>query len=357
MFSSLCTAIAISPNFTAQRIDENGKRWYPTVITPHCIVGKVNVERAKTLFASSTREASANYVVAEDGIVGIVDEDDRSWCSGGKYKAGEVHNGTVLTETGRTNDFHAITIEVSSDSTSPYTISAQAEQNLIKLMADIAKRNNLGKLVWKADPSLIGKPSEQNVTVHRWFDNRSCPGDYMYSRLGYICEQANILNGYIEQGEVHTERSEVCTDTQGIQDTIEYTVKKGDTLSKIAKTYGVTQTELQSINGIKDANKIYVGQKIKIPTSKQGIKKEVLTVPSSLPNLHKGSQGEAVKQLQHCLNVLMSASLVEDGDFGKNTDKAFRNWQNKSNLKVDGYYGGKSQGELNRQIILYMKGV
>ncbi len=43
-----------------------------------------------------------------------------------------------------------------------------------------------------------------------------------------------------------------------------YTVKSGDTLSKIAKKYGTTVARLQSVNGIKDVNKIYVGQKIKI---------------------------------------------------------------------------------------------
>lgn len=43
-----------------------------------------------------------------------------------------------------------------------------------------------------------------------------------------------------------------------------YVVKHGDTLSGIAKKYGTTVAKLQNLNGIKDANKIYVGQKIKI---------------------------------------------------------------------------------------------
>ena len=46
---------------------------------------------------------------------------------------------------------------------------------------------------------------------------------------------------------------------------IEYTIKKGDTLSEIAKKYGTTVKKLQSINGIKNANKIYAGDTIKIP--------------------------------------------------------------------------------------------
>lgn len=43
-----------------------------------------------------------------------------------------------------------------------------------------------------------------------------------------------------------------------------YTVKSGDSLSKIAEKYKTTVKKLQDANGIKDANKIYAGQKIKI---------------------------------------------------------------------------------------------
>ena len=43
-----------------------------------------------------------------------------------------------------------------------------------------------------------------------------------------------------------------------------YTVKKGDTLSAIAKKYGVTYQFLAKINNIPDPNKIYVGQVIKL---------------------------------------------------------------------------------------------
>ena len=45
---------------------------------------------------------------------------------------------------------------------------------------------------------------------------------------------------------------------------ITYTVKKGDTLSAIAQKYHTTVTKLAKDNGIKNVNKISVGQKIKI---------------------------------------------------------------------------------------------
>ena len=43
-----------------------------------------------------------------------------------------------------------------------------------------------------------------------------------------------------------------------------YTVKKGDTLSAIAKANGVSVANLQSWNNIKDPNKISVGQVLKL---------------------------------------------------------------------------------------------
>lgn len=44
-----------------------------------------------------------------------------------------------------------------------------------------------------------------------------------------------------------------------------YTVKRGDTLSGIAARYGTTYQTLAAYNGIKDPNRISVGQVVKIP--------------------------------------------------------------------------------------------
>ena len=50
-----------------------------------------------------------------------------------------------------------------------------------------------------------------------------------------------------------------------IADPVTYTVKKGDTLTAIAKKYGTTIKAIKDLNTIKDVNLIYVGQVIKIP--------------------------------------------------------------------------------------------
>lgn len=47
-----------------------------------------------------------------------------------------------------------------------------------------------------------------------------------------------------------------------------YTIQKGDTLSALAKRFNTTVDLLAKTNNIKDPNKIYVGDKISVPSGK-----------------------------------------------------------------------------------------
>ena len=49
-----------------------------------------------------------------------------------------------------------------------------------------------------------------------------------------------------------------------------HVVQKNETLGGIAKKYGVSTTILQSYNGIKNPNLLFVGKKLKIPSSTTG---------------------------------------------------------------------------------------
>ena len=179
--SSLVSCTLLSPNRThprSQAID---------TITIHCVVGQVTALEGCRLFQSPSRNASCNYVVGRDGSIGLcVDEQDRSWCTGGTL----VVNGM----TGKMNDHRSVTIEVACEPRHPYAVTEAAYEALIRLVADIAKRNGMGTLKWKADKSLVGKPGEQNMTVHRWFAKKACPGDYLYARMGEIAQRANEIN-------------------------------------------------------------------------------------------------------------------------------------------------------------------
>ena len=186
--SPLATVRMISPNRTPNRnhaID---------TITIHCFVGQVTAKRGCEVFQPSSKGASCNYVVGYDGSIGLcVEEKDRSWCTGGYDKNGNPIR--VNGVSGKSNDYQAITIEVASDTKHPYAITEKAMAALIELCTDICRRNGIKKLLWSGDKNLVGNPAKQNLTVHRWFANKACPGDYIYQRLGDIAAKVNAKLG------------------------------------------------------------------------------------------------------------------------------------------------------------------
>ena len=173
--SKLVDYTKISPNKTSPR---NHKI---DTITIHCVVGQCSVETLGNVFAPTSRRASSNYGIGYDGRIGMyVEEKDRSWCS-----------------SSASNDNRAITIEVASDTKHPYKVRDAAYKTLIDLCTDICKRNGIKELKWKADKSLIGKVEQQNMTVHRWFANKACPGDYLYNLHGQIAAEVNARLGVV----------------------------------------------------------------------------------------------------------------------------------------------------------------
>lgn len=168
-----------SPLVTYTRITKNKtspRNHAIDTITIHCIVGQWTAKQGCDYFATTDRQCSANYVVGKDGSIGLsVDEKDRSWCSS---------NGT--------NDNRAITIEVASDTTHPYAVTAKAYAALLDLVTDICKRNGIKKLVWSTNKNdRVNHRNGCNMTVHRDFANKSCPGEYLYSRHGEIAAEVN----------------------------------------------------------------------------------------------------------------------------------------------------------------------
>jgi LysM repeat protein len=234
--SPLVDYTRISPNKNSPR---NHKI---DTITIHCVVGQCTVETLGNIFAPTSRQASSNYGVGTDGKIGMyVEEKDRSWCS-----------------SNAANDNRAVTIEVASDTKHPYAVNDRAFAALLDLVTDICKRNGIKKLVWstkKADR--VNHKNGCNMTVHRDYANKSCPGDYLYNRHREIAAEVNRRLGV----------ADTAPDAGAAQGVTVYTVKKGDTLSQIAAKYGTTYQAIAAYNGIKNPNAIRVGQKIKIPAS------------------------------------------------------------------------------------------
>lgn len=169
--SPLVNYIKKSPNHSGARTHKIDR------FTPHCVVGQVTVERLGEIFEDPDRKASCNYGIDKNGkIVLIVDEGNRSWCSSSS-----------------SNDQRAITVEVASDKESPYAFTESAYNSLVKLAVDVCKRNGKKKLLWletkEKTLSYEPKDDEMVITVHRWFANKACPGDWLFSRLGDLADE------------------------------------------------------------------------------------------------------------------------------------------------------------------------
>lgn len=169
--SGLVTVTVKSPNHSGKRTHAVDR------ITPHCMVGQMTAKACGGLFAKSSYQASSNYGIGKDGEIGLyVDEANRSWCSSSE-----------------SNDQRAITIECASDTKSPYAMNTKVYASLVKLCVDICRRYGKKKLLWFGDKNktlnYTPKSDEMIITVHRWFAQKSCPGDWLYNRLGKLADE------------------------------------------------------------------------------------------------------------------------------------------------------------------------
>lgn len=140
-------------------------------IVVHHMAGVMSVEQFGNLVANPSRQMSANYAIGNDGRIGMYcEEKDRSWCS----SSSKVDN-------------RAITIEVSNNvSGEPWSISDKAYASLIKLCADICKRNGIKKLEYTGD---------LNGTLLRHCDivATQCPGTWIKAHTKELCDKVNAL--------------------------------------------------------------------------------------------------------------------------------------------------------------------
>lgn len=178
--SPLVVYTGLSPNHSGQRTHSIDR------ITPHCVVGQLSAETICACFPAG-RDASCNYGIGTDGRVSLcVEEKNRSWCT-----------------SSNANDQRAITIECASNKTEPYVMTDAVYATLIKLCADICKRNGKNKLLWFADKdkclNYAPKSDEMVITIHRWFANKSCPGDWLYARLGDLAAKVTAALGAAQQ--------------------------------------------------------------------------------------------------------------------------------------------------------------
>ena len=157
------TILADKTNYTVGR---NGKKI--KAVTIHHMGAVLTIEECGNYFRGKNRNASSHYGIDSSGRVALyVDEQN-----------------TAYTNSNFKSNTESVTIEVSNSKVGgDYPVSDKALEKLILLVADIAKRNNLGKLV-----------KGKNLTWHSMYTATACPGKYLLSKMDYIISEANKLN-------------------------------------------------------------------------------------------------------------------------------------------------------------------
>lgn len=152
------------------------------MITIHHMAGILTVEQCGKVFQKVGRNGSSHYGIGSDGRIALyVDEANTAW-----------------TNSNWDANCKAVTIETSNcELGGDWEVSGEALNSLIKLVADIAKRNNLGTLV-----------KGKNITWHRMYTNTICAGDYLLNKLDYIIEEANKINNGQTTAEVSPKPAE-----------------------------------------------------------------------------------------------------------------------------------------------------
>lgn len=255
--SSLVSYTKISPNRTQNRnhaID---------TITIHCVVGQCSVQTLGEVFAPTSRQASSNYGVGYDGKIGMyVEEKDRSWCSSNAE-----------------NDHRAVTIEVASDNTEPYAVNDKAYAAMLDLVTDICKRNGIKKLVWSTNKNdRVNHLNGCNMTVHRDYANKSCPGTYLYERHGEIASEVNKRLAADDSG------SQDGTSTEG------YTKIMGTAVATAAQMQSYIKAVNPSVaQSVVDMIPLYLSE-----GAAEGVRGDIAFAQSCLETGNFGFSGSAV---------------------------------------------------------------
>ncbi len=132
-------------------------------ITPHEMAANWTGKQCADYFEScgrTGRQASSNYCVGNGGDIAVsVDEANRAWTSSSEW-----------------NDQRAATIEVSNSVCGgDWPVSPAAYNSLVKLSADICKRNGI-------NPHFTGG-TDGTITMHKQFAATACPGPYLEHKI------------------------------------------------------------------------------------------------------------------------------------------------------------------------------
>lgn len=160
------TRLADKSNYTSQRTK------IISMYIRHCVAGNLSVESTLALFQNAARDASCNYAIGSDGRIGLgVNEENRAWTT----SSGDCDHRGITIEIANSNNVQA----------EPWPVTDQAREADIKLAVDVAQRNDIPGYIFS------GNKDTSTWQAHRWYANKSCPGNQMFNRSAEDVKEIN----------------------------------------------------------------------------------------------------------------------------------------------------------------------
>lgn len=156
MSNSSLVTVKVSANSSNYTVGRSGRKI--EMIAIHHMAGILTAKQCGNIFAKAGRGGSSHYGIGKDGELGLyVDEANTAW-----------------TNSNWDSNCKSVTIETSNcEIGGDWKVSDKVLNKLIELVADIAKRNKLGKLV-----------KGKNLVWHSMYTATSCPRKILIKQDG-----------------------------------------------------------------------------------------------------------------------------------------------------------------------------
>lgn len=278
---------AHSNNYSTGR---NGRRIEK--VTIHHMAGVLSAKQCGSIFQDGSRGASSNYGIGKNGEIALfVDESNTSYA-----------------DANWDSNCKSVTIETSNNKTGgDWTVSDKVLSSLIKLITDIFKRNGIKK-------AIKGK----TITWHSMYSATACPGNYLRSKMDYICNEVNKkLNNSTDSSDKKEENKH----------TIDEDGKWGkDTTKKAQEVFGTT------IDGVvTDQRKEYEAKNpglisFEWKSNPTGYSELIKAIQKKVGANADGWIGtETIKKMQKYFGTIQDGCVSNPSD----VVKAFQKWLNK----------------------------
>lgn len=261
-------------------------------VTIHHMAGVLSAKQCGSIFQDGSRGASSNYGIGKNGEIALfVDESNTSYA-----------------DANWDSNCKSVTIETSNNKTGgDWTVSDKVLSSLIKLITDIFKRNGIKK-------AIKGK----TITWHSMYSATACPGNYLRSKMDYICNEVNKkLNNSTDSSDKKEENKH----------TIDEDGKWGkDTTKKAQEVFGTT------IDGVvTDQRKEYEAKNpglisFEWKSNPTGYSELIRAIQKKVGANVDGWIGtETIKKMQKYFGTIQDGCVSNPSD----VVKAFQKWLNK----------------------------